>query len=84
MDLHIFTFVVYALLFSEFFCVAVRNTLNHGSPFNHGSIVCTRDQLLALRHTPLLCAEAGDPQGVTEEEKRMQIGIEVQGAEKTV
>ncbi|XP_054643394.1 uncharacterized protein LOC129187756 isoform X1 [Dunckerocampus dactyliophorus] len=35
----------------------VGNLFSHGSPFNQGSIVYTRDQQLALCHTPPLCTE---------------------------
>ena len=54
MEVHIVTFVVCALLFFELFHTAVGNSFSYGSPFNHGSIVYTWDQLLALRHTPSL------------------------------
>ena len=51
MHVHIVTYVVCLLLFSELFGAAMGNT------FKHGSIVYTRDQLLGLSQTPLLCTE---------------------------
>lgn len=53
MEVYFVTFVVCALLFLDLFGVAVGNTLNHSSPFN----LHTWDQLLALSHTPLFCAQ---------------------------
>ena len=54
-------------------------------PFSHGSIVYTREQLLALCNAKVLPpGKTGDPQGIKQKEKGMQCWNKALGEEKMV